>query len=171
MNAYVSQAGPPELPELEYRLIRALCAAPGARSIEELATTIGRTARGIETTVRRLADNGFAEQQPAWIISRNGRAVLAGQDVQARLTVPQQTVLDELDDVDGARTVDELASIVRAGSEVAAAIRRLSTRHYVRCVPAYLATDRAHHMLSGVVTMRLVQRPSARKRVRRSMAR
>ncbi|MFJ1460958.1 hypothetical protein [Nocardia sp. N2S4-5] len=164
MSVYTSQAGIPELPELEYRLLRALCAAAGPRSIEELAETIGRSAGGIRAVVHRLTDNGYAREQPAWILSRTGRAALGDQDIRRRSAEPQRSVLSALDTVDGARTVEELAAMIGSGSEITETIRSLSAAFHVRSVPAFEPTGRAHRALSGVVTMRVAERKRSGKR-------
>ncbi|WP_280334958.1 hypothetical protein [Nocardia wallacei] len=157
MSAYTSHAGPPELPELEYQLLRALCAAAGPRSIEELADTIGRAPGGIRATVHRLTGDGYAQEHSAWILSRTGRAALTDRAVRRPLTEPQQAVLRALDATDGARTAEELASMLSHVSDVSETIRSLSTAIYVRPVPAFAPTGRAHRALSGLVTMRLLE--------------
>ncbi|WP_280331016.1 hypothetical protein [Nocardia wallacei] len=147
MSAYTSHAGPAELPELEYHLLRALCAAAGPRSIEELADTIGRTPDGIRATVHQLTGNGYAQEYFAWILSRTGKAALADQTLRRPLTEPQRAVLRALDAADGARTVEELALMIVHGGDVAETIRSLSTTFYVRQAPAFELTGRAHRAL------------------------
>ncbi|MBB5916832.1 hypothetical protein BJY24_005744 [Nocardia transvalensis] len=161
MNA--SQSSPPELPALEYDLLRALDSAAGARGVAELEAMIARRPGSIEATVRRLASNGFARQRRAWLLSRTGRAALADPASWERFTVPQQRVLGALDEADGARTVEELASTI-GDDQVVAAIGWLAAHRYVRPVPAFEATDRIHHLLSGVITPPPTQRKTGRRR-------